>query len=100
MAPKVHPKIVEYLEWRSQFHWAEYLPIDMEKAAKMPPSVMYFTDAMESILRRKVDPTQGYWMMDTWLSSPYVEPSKFVPFLLWWKKGGRRVLLICSSGAS
>lgn len=82
MAPTVHPKIVEYLEWRSQFHWAEYLPIDMEKAAKMPPSVMYYTDAMESILRRKVDPTRGYWIMDTWLSLPYVEPSKFVPFLL------------------
>ncbi|KAL8792071.1 MAG: hypothetical protein Q9195_005326 [Heterodermia aff. obscurata] len=75
----LHPIKAAFLEWRKQRIFAKFWPVDMEHLSKMPPCVLYWTPMIEKQLGKKIDPEQGYWLMQHWLEKPYVPPPPPAP---------------------
>ena len=70
MSDVLDPRVAAFLEWRAQFPWAQFLPVDHHKLAAMPAHVLNTTATIEAITWKTVNPEPGFWRMQHWLEDP------------------------------
>ena len=76
MTAPLDPRITAFLSWRSQFPWAQFVPVDAAKLANMPIYILDWTARVEATLWQEINPEQGFWHMEHWLANPPPKPRR------------------------